>query len=323
GGNDHARDDDLDRSTAGAGPHGGRAAQPASVRRRERSPDRRHGHGRARARARRLAGRHDRRQPRSLRAARERHDRRRPGTRAVGLGHDAERPRPPAVAARHDAERPRAAPGPAQHGHRAAAGPRFQRRHRLSAAPSGARPPSASHLNDALAILRSIHPGDGAVAAAVVGLAAVLRGFTSFGLALAAVPGLTLVLPPAEAVPCVLLLQIAAGAQLVPGTRNAIDWGALAPILIGAIAATPIGTVLLAGVPADAMRAAIGLVLLAAVVLLTRRPLVARRPSLASRGAIGVMSGVLNGSTAMAGPPVIAYFLAASASHAAGRASLL
>jgi len=157
----------------------------------------------------------------------------------------------------------------------------------------------------------------------VVGLAAVLRGFTGFGLALAAVPGLTLVLPPAEAVPCVLLLQIAAGAQLVPGTRNAIDWGALAPILIGAIAATPIGTVLLAGVPADAMRAAIGLVLLAAVVLLTRRPLVARRPSLAARGAIGIMSGVLNGSTAMAGPPVIAYFLAASASHAAGRASLL
>jgi uncharacterized membrane protein YfcA len=177
-----------------------------------------------------------------------------------------------------------------------------------------------------------------AVAIAVVAIAGLLRGFSGFGLALAAVPGLTLVLRPAEAVPCVMLLQIVAGAQLLPSTRHHVDWRALAPILAAAVVATPVGTAILADVPPDPMRAAIGVVLLVAVALLWRGPRVANRShgtrrgesayrpssdSRATRIGIGLLSGVLNGGTAMAGPPVIAYFLATSPSVEVGRASLL
>jgi hypothetical protein len=168
-----------------------------------------------------------------------------------------------------------------------------------------------------------VSPARAAIALAVVAIAGLLRGFSGFGLALAAVPGLTLIARPAEAVPCVLLLQIAAGAQLLPRTRHAVDWPSLAPIAAGAVIATPIGTAVLADVPPDPMRAAIGVVLLLAVAVLARRPRLERRPSRAARVGIGVVSGVLNGGTAMAGPPVIAYFLAASRTVEAGRASLL
>jgi uncharacterized membrane protein YfcA len=150
----------------------------------------------------------------------------------------------------------------------------------------------------------------------------VLRGFTGFGLALAAVPALTLILPPREVVPCVLLLQVVAGLQLVPSTRHAVDWRSLVPILAGAVVATPIGTAVLAEVPSDPMRLVIGAVLLLAVALLARKPAVHVRPGIAVRLGLGVVSGLLNGGTAMAGPPVIAYFLA-SASVEVGRASLL
>ncbi|MEW6267774.1 MAG: sulfite exporter TauE/SafE family protein [Thermodesulfobacteriota bacterium] len=154
-------------------------------------------------------------------------------------------------------------------------------------------------------------------------LAGLLRGFTGFGLALAAVPALTLVADPVEVVPCVILLQVIAGLQLLPRTWRDADWRALAPLLVAALVATPLGTVLLDDVPADPMRAAIGVVVLAAVVLLGAGVAPRDEPSLAAKLAIGAVSGLLNGSTAMAGPPVIVYFLATQRSAAASRASLL
>jgi hypothetical protein len=154
-------------------------------------------------------------------------------------------------------------------------------------------------------------------------LAGLLRGFTGFGLALAAVPALTLVADPVEVVPCVILLQVIAGLQLVPRTWHVADWRAVAPLLAAALATTPLGTVLLEDVPAAPMRAAIGLVVLVAVALLHGGVAVHAEPSIATKLAIGAVSGLLNGSTAMAGPPVIVYFLATRRSAAASRASLL
>lgn len=157
----------------------------------------------------------------------------------------------------------------------------------------------------------------------IAALAGVLRGFTGFGFALAAVPALTLVAEPIDVVPCVMLLQVVAGLQLLPRTVHAVDWRALVPLLAGALVATPLGTWLLADVPADPMRAVIGVTVLAGVVLLGAGIRFAREPSLPVRLGIGLVSGLLNGGTAMAGPPVIVYFLATQRTAEASRASLL
>jgi uncharacterized membrane protein YfcA len=154
-------------------------------------------------------------------------------------------------------------------------------------------------------------------------LAGVLRGFTGFGFALAAVPALTLVADPVDVVPCVMLLQVVAGVQLLPGTWHQTDWRSVGPLLASGLVVTPLGTLLLADVPADPMRAAIGAIVLLAVVLLGAGFETRREPPLAARLAIGAVSGLLNGSTAMAGPPVIVYFLAIRRTAAASRASLL
>ena len=157
----------------------------------------------------------------------------------------------------------------------------------------------------------------------VSALAGFLRGFTGFGSALAAVPLLSLVLEPIDVVPCVLILQVVAGLQLLRRVWSEVDWSSLRPLLVGALAGTPLGTVLLSHLPADAMRAAIGLIVLAAVVLLRGGVGLEARPRLATRLGVGWLSGVLNGATAMGGPPVILFFLATSSSVAVGRASLL
>jgi hypothetical protein len=158
---------------------------------------------------------------------------------------------------------------------------------------------------------------------ATAAFAGVLRGFTGFGFALAAVPALTLVATPVEVVPCVMVLQVVAGVQLIGRTWHDVDWRAVRPLLVAALIATPLGTVALDGLPADPMRAVIGLAVLGSVVVLGAGVRMPREPTLALRLGIGALSGLLNGSTAMAGPPVILYFLATQRSAASSRASLL
>ncbi len=153
--------------------------------------------------------------------------------------------------------------------------------------------------------------------------AAVLRGYTGFGFALAAVPALTLLADPATVVPVILLLEIMAGFQLLPDIRRSVDWLALRWLVAGALIGMPLGIWLLAALPADAMRVAIGAIVLAAVLALAHGFRIHRVPTRPVRVGIGALSGVLSGATAMGGPPVIIFFLASPASAAVGRASLL
>ena len=79
----------------------------------------------------------------------------------------------------------------------------------------------------------------------------------------------------------------------------------------GAILGAPFGVLALAWLPANIMRLLIGGVLLAAVLLLWRGYKFERTPPTGAQIGLGLFSGLLNGSTAMGGPPVILYFLAA------------
>lgn len=163
-----------------------------------------------------------------------------------------------------------------------------------------------------------------AIAMAVAGVfvGALLRGFTGFGLPLAAVPALTLVLAPALVVPAMLLLQILATLQVLPRIYRAIHWPALAWLGMGALAGIPAGTLLLANLSPDAMRLLIGLVMLVAVAVLWHGFRFAHMPGVPARLGVGALAGVMSGAAAMPSPPVVVFFLASPASAAVSRASL-
>ena len=95
-------------------------------------------------------------------------------------------------------------------------------------------------------------------------VAAFIRGFTGFGLAVVGVPLLSLFFAPAEIVPSIMILAIIAGLQLIPKIWRSVDWKLLLPTVIGAAIGTPLGTWLLAGVSANVMRVLIGIAVLAA-----------------------------------------------------------
>src|SRR6185295_47035 len=71
--------------------------------------------------------------------------------------------------------------------------------------------------------------------------AALLRGFTGFGFGLAAVPLLSLALPPAQVVPFVVVLQVIVGVGGLRGAARQCDWPAVAMLCPGTVLGIPLG----------------------------------------------------------------------------------
>jgi len=153
--------------------------------------------------------------------------------------------------------------------------------------------------------------------------ASLLRGFTGFGFALAAVPLASLVLPPRPVVTAALLMQAAIGLRDCIIERRLADQRAVLRLTIGALGGTPIGLWALTALPSPAVRLALG-TLVAVAVAVTWRPLPPQRaPGTAWAIGTGFCSGICNGLAAMAGPPAIFYFLAFEPNRVAMRSSLM
>jgi uncharacterized protein len=151
-----------------------------------------------------------------------------------------------------------------------------------------------------------------------------VRGYSGFGFALAAVPALALVVPPAFAIPAVLPIELAIGLATIPTERHRVAWQPCTRLIAGTVIGTPIGLYVLASIPAGLMRVIVSLVAVAAVLVLWRRP----QLSVAMLGqrrlvGVGVISGLLNGGTAMSGPPAIIALLASNLTAASARATLI
>ncbi len=134
-------------------------------------------------------------------------------------------------------------------------------------------------------------------------VAAVLRGFTGFGFALAAVPLLGLFMAPTEAVPVAIGLQLAGSLLDFRTASRSCDWPSLRWLMIGALIGSPLGTLILTEIPAAISRLIISSVTLLAVFALGRGfalPVIPPRPV---TSIAGFFSGLFNGLAAMPGPP--------------------
>jgi hypothetical protein len=162
-----------------------------------------------------------------------------------------------------------------------------------------------------------------AYATVCVFLAAAVRGYSGFGFSLLAVTALSLALPPAQVVPSIFILEIAASLHLLPGIWKDIHWRSIGPLIAGCAVATPFGVWLLANVPAAPMQIALAVFVLTATVLLWRGFALQTMPGPAASAATGAASGFFNGAFGIGGPPVILFYFASPAGNVAGRASVI
>lgn len=153
--------------------------------------------------------------------------------------------------------------------------------------------------------------------------ASLLQGFTGFGFAIAAVPLISLFMPPAKALPYVLVLQALIGLIGLPGSLKVCRWRLLAWLGVGVMVGTPLGLGLITILSPAAGRLAIGGAVLFALVLILWGARLDSSPSGFTVLATGVASGVMNGLAGMSGPPAVALLVAAKVDPAQARGTLL
>ena len=153
--------------------------------------------------------------------------------------------------------------------------------------------------------------------------AAIVRGYGGFGFSLLAITALTLLLPPAEVVPSIFIMEVAASLHLLPGAWRDIQWRSILWLTVGCLLSTPIGVYALAHVPAAPMTLALAAFVFVAAILLARGYTLKSMPGPAATFATGTVSGLFNGGFGTGGPPVVLLFFSSPAGVAAGRASMI
>lgn len=156
-------------------------------------------------------------------------------------------------------------------------------------------------------------------------LAGFVRGYSGFGSGMILVPVLTLLYDPQFAVVSVVMLELIASAQMLPGVFGQCHWRSVIPMSLSSVVAVPLGTLLLVNLDAETMRQGIALVLLASVLIIASRSRSKVKHSNNRTAALitGASSGVISGATSLGGPPVILYYLSGNLSVSVTRASIV
>ncbi len=159
--------------------------------------------------------------------------------------------------------------------------------------------------------------------ASAVFVAAILRGLTGFGFALAAVPLISLAIEPKLAVASTILLQVMIGIPDMIRLRDHYDRQDVTRLTLGALFGMPFGIAALAFFDTNATQLAIAMISLAGLCLMVLQP---QRRIRFGRGVAlgaGALSGLFGSLAAMPGPPAVAYFVASGTEPSRARASML
>ena len=156
-----------------------------------------------------------------------------------------------------------------------------------------------------------------ALASGFIFLAAIVRGYSGFGFSLLSITALSLILTPAQVIPAIFLLEVAASLHLLPSIWKDVHWGSLTFLMLGALIGTPIGVYALANVPQAQMTLALACFVLLATFLLWRGFSLKTMPSRPATLAVGTATGLANGAFGMGGPPVVLFYFASPAGFSA------
>ncbi|MGH2607924.1 MAG: sulfite exporter TauE/SafE family protein [Tepidiformaceae bacterium] len=141
---------------------------------------------------------------------------------------------------------------------------------------------------------------------ALAAVAAFTQSLSGFGFSLLIVPPLTLILGPRDAVVTANALGMLVNAATLQRLHEQVDWRLGGRLFAAAALGMPAGLLVLVFVPRDALQVLIAVTVLVSTVLIWR----GWRIEASGRGAdigVGLVSGVLNTSTSMSGPPVVLY----------------
>ncbi len=155
-----------------------------------------------------------------------------------------------------------------------------------------------------------VPPELSALLVAVVVAASALQAATGIGFGVIAGPALILAMGTASAIQVSILLSLLIAVLVSPSALPKVNRSLLTPILIGICIGSPIGAVLFGLLSIGQLKigaaVAVGFMAFLATGMLERFPIFTRDNGW-RRGAVGGVSGILNSTLAMPGPPIAAY----------------
>jgi len=150
---------------------------------------------------------------------------------------------------------------------------------------------------------------DSSEAAALIALAtmaAFVQSVSGFGFSLFIVPPLAMLIGPAQAVVVSNSLALFNNGYTMATSRGQIEWRLWIVLTIAAAAGMPVGLLVIRSVDAQSIEVGIALVVLFSTLLIWRGFRIRTQSSLLDI-TTGFVSGVLNTTTSMNGPPVVLY----------------
>lgn len=149
-----------------------------------------------------------------------------------------------------------------------------------------------------------------AATTAIVFAGTLVRAVSGLGFSLVAVPLLSLVWPPAQAVAIAVLFQTLSTIPIVAREYRSLDWRLLAHICGGGIVGMVPGLVLLQWLPESAMRVVLTAILLLSIGIIVAGRRLVRSMTPARLTLVGLCAGVAQGMAGVSGPPLMAGLMA-------------
>lgn len=138
----------------------------------------------------------------------------------------------------------------------------------------------------------------------VVIIAGFFQGLTSFGFALIAMPALSRIISIQEAVPIVVMLSLFTNFLILKDCYRFINLKKIWLLIIASFIAAPFGTYSLVFINGNYLKLFTGALIIAvAIILISGKKFVVKNEKMAFVP-VGMLSGFLNGSISMSGPPV-------------------
>lgn len=162
------------------------------------------------------------------------------------------------------------------------------------------------------------------VAGAVIMFAgAMTQGCTGFGIALVAAPALMIFMPHAQVPVLIILLALLNNTGVLIETRRSLRFRYVLPLVIGGVVGLPVGAGILSTVNATGFTLGVGLIVFIAAVLMVSGFRVKFRNENHAMLPVGVLSGILKGSTSIGGPPIVLFLTNQGADKQSFRANLV
>lgn len=153
-------------------------------------------------------------------------------------------------------------------------------------------------------------------------ISTLIQSLTGFGFAIVSTPLLLMVYDAKEVVVLLQFLSVVLDTVFVFFVKDNIDWHFLKPLLIGSVIGHPIGILIYLFVPTIGLKIFIACVILSFLFLtkIYRKQLT---ETSCKTGVVGCLSGILNTSTSMSGPPLIIYLTSTNRDKTSLRATCI